>query len=237
MKNRKKSFLLLILCIISGVILCACSDSDSSEATATPAESSSLTYIGHSSIKIKTKDNKVIYVDPAATGDYKEAADIILVTHNHTDHNNVSLVTTKDNTKTITTAEALKDGVHQTLDIEGIKIQAVPAYNKNHDKASTVGYVIEFDGIKIYHAGDTSTTDEMKTLSSQGITYALFPIDGVYNMGAGEAKEAAKIVNAKHSIPMHTSELNKPFNEVNANAFSIEPSFVLKYKDTIHLEA
>ena len=128
-----------------------------------------LLYIGHASIKIKTKDNKIIYVDPAAPGNYDEGWDIILVTHSHEDHNNVSLVTTKDTTRTVLFSDSLKNDVYKNFDIAGVKIQAVPAYNKNHSKDSFVGYVLEFDGIKLYHAGDTDNIEEMRNLSSQGI--------------------------------------------------------------------
>jgi len=232
---KKKNILIVTIFTMTSLLLCACGGSSE---TSTPAvDTPSLTYIGHSSIKIKTKDNKVIYVDPAASGNYKEAADIILVTHNHDDHNKVSLVTTKDNTKTILSTDSLKDGVYEKFDVDGIKIQAVPAYNKNHDKAYCVGYVIEFDGIKLYHAGDTDNIPEMKELSSQGITYALLPIDGTYNMGPGEAKEAATIINAKHTIPIHTAELTAPYNETNAKAVGVSSLLIVKPEETIHLES
>ncbi|MGL4107808.1 MBL fold metallo-hydrolase [Clostridium paraputrificum] len=83
-------------------------------------------------------------------------ADIILITHEHEDHNKLDLVTKKDNTKIIRSRDALKDGAYYTFDEQGIKIESVPAYNKNHKKDLCVGYIIEVDGIKIYHAGDTS---------------------------------------------------------------------------------
>lgn len=201
----------------------------------TNTDTPSLTYIGHASIKIKTKNNTVIYIDPAAPGNYDEAADIILVTHSHEDHNKVSLVTTKDATQTILFSDSLKNGVYKTFDISGVKVQAVSAYNKNHSKDSSVGYILEFDGIKVYHAGDTDNIEEMKNLSSQRITYALFPTDGSYNMGPKEAKDAAKVVNAKYSIPIHTSKFSQPYNDANADAFSFETTIIVKPEDTIHL--
>lgn len=230
---KKKTLFNFIVLILASILLCSCGVEKAKEDN---TETPKLTYIGHASIKVTTKENKVIYVDPAASGDYNEPADIILVTHGHNDHNQVSKVKTKDSTKTILSVNALKDGVYQSFDIDGIKIQAVPAYNSNHPKDQCVGYIIEFDNIKLYHAGDTSNIEEMKDLTDKNITYALFPIDGIYNMGSVEAKEAAKIVNAKHSIPIHTSELGRAFNYDNAKAFCTDKDIIIEPGKSIHLE-
>ncbi len=45
-----------------------------------------LTFIGHASLKFKTSSGKTIYVDPFFKGDYSDIADVLLVTHNHSDH-------------------------------------------------------------------------------------------------------------------------------------------------------
>ena len=51
-----------------------------------------MTFIGHASVKIKTTTGEVIYIDPYfPTDSYKEPADVILVTHGHSDHNRVDL--------------------------------------------------------------------------------------------------------------------------------------------------
>ena len=55
-----------------------------------------LTLIGHASMKIKTAEGVVIYIDPYYEGDYSEPADIILSTHEHHDHNAIDLVTRKE---------------------------------------------------------------------------------------------------------------------------------------------
>ena len=55
-------------------------------------------------------------------------------------------------------------------------------------------------------------------------------------MGPEEAKEAAKIVNAKHSIPIHTSKFSQPYNEATADEFSFETSIIVKPEQTIHLK-
>jgi L-ascorbate metabolism protein UlaG (beta-lactamase superfamily) len=87
--------------------------------------------------------------------------------------------------------------------VGGIVIQAVEAMNKNHDPTKCVGYIITLDGIKVYASGDTSTTKQMETFSAMELDYALFPCDGLFNMGPEEAAECARIINAKHNILIH----------------------------------
>lgn len=194
-----------------------------------------LTYLGHASIKIKTSDDVVVYIDPYAGTDYNESADILLVTHDHSDHNNVDKVKLKDDGKMITHKEALKGTEYQSFEIKGVKITGMPAYNQNHPKESSVGFLLEFDGIKLYHAGDTSKIMEMNQLLGQSITYALLPMDGVYNMGPEEASEAAKLIGAKYNIPIHTGP-NGVFNEKNIAKFNVGNKIIIRPGDTIELK-
>jgi L-ascorbate metabolism protein UlaG (beta-lactamase superfamily) len=127
------------------------------------------------------------------------------VTHQHRDHNQIDKVVKKPSCTVIQEKDALKGGVYQNFEVSGISIQAVPAYNKNHPKEAAVGYLLTVDGIKIYGAGDTSTTMEMKELAKLELDYALLPIDGIYNMDPEEATACAEVIGAKHTIPIHTN--------------------------------
>ena len=162
-----------------------------------------LLYQGHGSCRLVTEDDVVVYIDPYAGEGYNLEADIILVTHQHGDHNKIDIVPQKRRCNIIQNHDALVDGKYLHFILNGVKIQAVQAYNKNHDITKCVGYVLETDGIKIYFAGDTSKTDEMTHLGMSGITYALLPIDGKYNMNPEEGAECSEIINADHTIPYH----------------------------------
>lgn len=211
-------------------------DKEKEPSTKESRESVQLDYLGHASIRIITKDGTVIYVDPYYGKDYDEPADMILITHGHGDHNQIGKIKNKnDNCRIITWKEALKDGAYQSFDEAGVKIQAVAAYNKNHPKDSSVGFVLEFDGIKLYHAGDTSKIEEMKELADLGLTYALLPMDNVYNMGPEEATEAADLIQAKYYIPIHTGP-DGVYSEQNVEKFSPEGKIVVKPKDSIQLQ-
>lgn len=172
-----------------------------------------ITWYGHASFKIKNK--KVIYIDPWQLPKDVEKADIILVTHSHFDHLSVEDIRLikKDETVIIVPpdgASKLMGDVREIepgeeVEVSGIKIKAVPAYNigkEFHPKRNNwVGYIIDFEGVKIYHAGDTDHIPEMKEFGP--IDIALLPVGGRYTMNAEEASRAAESINPKVAIPMH----------------------------------
>ena len=164
-----------------------------------------LLYQGHGSFRIVANDKTVIYVDPYAGEGYGLPADIVLVTHQHHDHNCVDLPARKPGCVVVTPEEALEGGVHNTFTIHSIAIEAVEAGNAKHDPTECVGYILVVDGVKLYAAGDTSQTRQMETFAGKNLEYALLPCDGIYNMNPAEAGECARLMGAKHNIPIHTA--------------------------------
>jgi L-ascorbate metabolism protein UlaG (beta-lactamase superfamily) len=162
-----------------------------------------LFYQGHSSFRITTNEGKVIFIDPFAGVGYQTPADLVLITHEHYDHNAITLIHLKEGGVVIRSKDALFGGIYREFEEFGIKITAVPAYNSHHNKNECVGYLLEFDGIKLYHAGDTDFIPEMKNLTALHLDYALLPIDGFYTMTPEDATKAAIAIAPKHMIPMH----------------------------------
>ncbi|MCL2002415.1 MAG: MBL fold metallo-hydrolase [Oscillospiraceae bacterium] len=172
-----------------------------------------LYYQGHGSFRLTADDGRVVYVDPYAGDGYDVPADVILVTHQHHDHNQVKLCAQKPGCRIITNAEALMGGSHNSFDIGGILIQAVEAANQNHNPAECVGFIITLDGVKLYASGDTSKTGQMETFAALGLDYALLCGDGVYNMSPAEAAECARLIGAKRNILIHLKP-GDPFREI-----------------------
>ena len=200
-------------------------------------EPDTLKYFEHSFVQIITADKKNIYIDPYGHNQFKDSADIVLITHEHTDHNQINRVIQKKSCIVIRSANALKNGVYQSFTIGSVKITAIPAYNANHDKNACVGYVVEFDGIKLYHSGDTGKIQEMADLASQNITYALLPIDGIYTMTAEEATEAAAMIDAKYNIPIHTMPPPDTYSDANVARFSPSNKLVVRPGTAIELNS
>lgn len=164
-----------------------------------------LLYQGHASLRIITKEGKVIYIDPYAGEGYDKPADLVLITHEHYDHNAVHLLKLKPETIVIRSKDALQNGVYFSFDYFGVHIEAVPASNKNHNVNECVGYLLELEGTVIYVAGDTSFVPFMEEkLAKRHIDYAFLPIDGIYNMDPEEASRVANIIKPDHLLPYHT---------------------------------
>lgn len=170
-----------------------------------------IVWLGHDCFRIDA--SKRIYIDPYQIEPGPEA-DIILITHDHFDHcspedvekiqgKNTVIVTEKDSAKKLSgNVKVVAPGESATL--EGVKIEAVPAYNTDKDfhpkENGWVGFVVEIDGVRIYHAGDTDLIPEMKDIDAD---IALLPVSGTYVMTADQAVDAALAVDPKIVIPMH----------------------------------
>lgn len=199
----------------------------------------SLTFIGHASVKIVTAAGQTVYIDPFAgtAADYADSADVLLVTHTHGDHNAVNLVKRKAGCLTVSNAQAIQAGVYQSFTAGGIRVDAVPAYNSNHSRTACVGYVVEFNGIRIYHAGDTGKITEMADLAARDITYAFLPIDGIYNMTPEAAVEAVELIRPGYAIPIHSMPPPDTGNTATLARFTAPNRLVLRNGETIALES
>ena len=180
----------------------------------------SVEWLGHAGFMIITQGN-VIYLDPHE-GEYDTLADLIIITHSHSDHCNTDKIRKIQKEDTIIIAPqdcATKIGVEvislkpgEEKKIRGIDIKAVEAYNVKrfrapgipfHPKGLGVGYLVTVDGKTIYHAGDTDFIEEMKGLKDQNIILALLPSGGTYTMDNVDAIDATLVISPQKVFPMH----------------------------------
>lgn len=176
-----------------------------------------MRWLGHSGFLIQT-EGKALYIDPYKVPDGLPPADIIFVTHEHYDHCSVEdinkltkketiIVTEKDSAKKLKGKVKLMQ-VGDTTEIGAISVTAVAAYNTNktfHPKKNGwLGFVLSFEGVRLYHAGDTDYIEEMKNID---VEIALLPVSGTYVMTADEAVQAALDINPAVAVPMHCGSL------------------------------
>jgi L-ascorbate metabolism protein UlaG (beta-lactamase superfamily) len=174
-------------------------------------------WLGHASFRICHEDT-VIYIDPWKLKDAPQDATIVLVSHSHYDHYSAEDIKRVSGPETKLIASADVIGQHgngqaimpgQRIELEGISVTGVPSYNPNkqfHPKSNNwVGFIIELGSKRIYYAGDTGLTDEMKALKN--IDVALLPVGGTYTMDAEDAAEAVTYIKPKQAIPYHWGDI------------------------------
>jgi len=180
-----------------------------------------ITFIGHGTLMFR-QGATVIHVDPwGQLADYGKLpkADLVLITHEHRDHLDLQAIEAvrKDTTvivapetaaKQIKGAVVMKNGDVKTF--LGIPVEAVPAYNlvnmrspgnPYHPKGVGNGYIITFTDKRVYIAGDTENTPEMKGL--QDIFAAFLPMNLPFTMTPEMVADAARAFRPKILYPYH----------------------------------
>ncbi len=180
-----------------------------------------ITFIGHGTLMLMFNE-KILHIDPwSQFTDYANMpkADIILITHEHHDHldpkaiedvrtENAALILTPICAGQIRGGIVMKNGDEETVD--GIKIEAVPAYNIEHmrspgapyhPKGDGNGYIITFGDKRVYIAGDTENTPELKAIKN--IDVAFLPMNLPYTMTPEMVTDACKDLKPKIIYPYH----------------------------------
>jgi L-ascorbate metabolism protein UlaG (beta-lactamase superfamily) len=180
-----------------------------------------ISFIGHGTLMF-TFNKMVIHVDPfSRVADYTKLpkADLILVTHHHGDHLDMMALgqIKTDKTAVIITGKCKEKGCGGEVmangdvkTVKGLKIEAVPAYNLVHKrddgspfhvKGEGNGYIITFGKKRVYVAGDTENTPEMKALKN--IDAAFLPMNLPYTMTPEMVADAVKAFKPGILYPYH----------------------------------
>lgn len=184
-----------------------------------------LKYIGHSAFEFTLKEKSILVdpyvsVNPNYNWHEKNITDIFL-THAHGDHLGQAIEIAKEKDATITAAFELANylkeqgckvrsvGFGSWLNYDWGRVVFVPAFHSSslpdgRYAGEAAGIIFDIEGVKIYHAGDTCLTSEMKTLKElYRPNIALLPIGGNYTMDVEHAAVAADWLGAQTVIPMH----------------------------------
>ena len=173
--------------------------------------------INHASF-VMSWNGTTIYNDPVGAStryDGLPRANLILITHGHTDHfNTTTLNSVTGATCVIIAPQAVTNSMGAPLralttvltngasaTVMGIGIEAVPAYNSNHPLGTGNGYVLTLGGKRIYIAGDTGDIAEMRALPN--IDVAFVPMNLPYTMSVSSAASAVRAFRPKVVYPYH----------------------------------
>lgn len=180
-----------------------------------------ITWLGHSAVKIQ--GSRTVYIDPFLTGNPAastspekiKSADIVVVTHHHGDHLGDAFAIAKKTGATLVAiheiaVEAQSHGIPSegmniggTVEVKGVKVHMVQALH-SAEKGNAAGVVVEIDGKRIYHAGDTGLTYDLKIIGEFFHPDLSFvPIGDRYTMGIPSAVKAVEFIQTKKVIPIH----------------------------------
>ena len=160
-----------------------------------------ITWYGQSCFRIKGKKATVVIdpFDPKATGLRlpKMSAGILLVTHQHPDHNNIADV--KESPFVIQASGE--------YEVNGVDVVGVPTYHDNEKGAKrgkNVVYNLTLDGISLVHLGDLGHLIDEETKERIGrVDILMVPVGGTYTIDAHQALKVVDMLEPRLIIPMH----------------------------------
>lgn len=228
MKTHKPTVLILMsLLSIFGCGRAKAPEYPADRLTARDGTEFTITFFKHASLSIAV-GGKYIYIDPvSANADYGALpkADVVLITHSHYDHLDVAAVEKllAADTEILcdrTSAEAFEMNCYTmrpgsvATPRDYVKVEAVAAYNTTpghlqfHPRErEDCGYVLTIGGTRIYIAGDTEPTPELKAL--RNIDIAFLPVNQPYTMTVDQAVEAVKALKPATFYPYHYGEVDE----------------------------
>ena len=160
-----------------------------------------IKWLGHACFVITSDTGIKIITDPYVTGDYlsygeiEESADIVTVSHDHGDHNNVSAV--QGNPRL----------VRGTAELKGIKFKGIATYHDDvggKSRGENTIICFEVDGIRVCHLGDLGHQLSAQQLAELGkVDILLIPVGGFFTIDAKVASQVCNQLAPKLVIPMH----------------------------------
>jgi len=175
-----------------------------------------IKWLGHSSFLITSDEGIKIITDPYATGGginyakISELADIVTVSHQHSDHNDVAQV--KGNPIVVKEAG--------TKEIKGIEFVGISSYHddaKGKQRGPNSIFCFTMDEIRVCHLGDLGHELDAQQLDQIGrVDILLLPVGGFYTIDVKLASQIGQKLAPKVIIPMHykTSKCTYPIANV-----------------------
>ncbi len=172
-----------------------------------------ITHLGHSCFLLKTKTARVVCDPFGKSVGFKQAkinADIVTISHDHDDHNDLSFVV----------GEPMIINGPGEYEIKGVSITGIACFHdekKGKDRGKNIIYVFDVDELRVAHLGDLGHKLSDKELEiMDGVDVLMVPIGGEFTINSKIAKEVIKQVSPSVVVPMHykTKEHNKKFSKL-----------------------
>lgn len=203
-----------------------------------------LRYLGHSAFYLQGEGLRAL-LDPFLSGnplasegpEARAELDYIFLTHGHGDHlGDTVSIAGRSGATVVCTNELSVYLAGLGVKVEGMHVGGRASFSFGRVKLTPAlhgsavfeggrqvfsgvpcGFLIELEGKKLYHAGDTGLSMEMTLLGEEGVDVALLPIGGYYTMDAADAARALGLIRPKRAVPMHYNTF--PLIEAEAELF------------------
>jgi len=232
--------------LLSTLLLFATCCTQSAEAE--PGKPVAVRWWGQGMVSIETYWNLRVVIDPYATrigyDDPQLSADLVLVTHNHPEHNNVELVTGSPQVVRGLEADGSVRKVHHVLDRmpneekpswrdtrlrvarspHAIQVTSIPAWHddkEGRERGATAMFLLEVDGVRIVHCGDlgqTRLTDEQMEALGR-VDLLLIPVGGRYTIDGQQAATIVRQIKPRRVVPIHYKTPVLTFDLQTADSF------------------
>jgi L-ascorbate metabolism protein UlaG (beta-lactamase superfamily) len=194
--------------LIAGLLLAG------TTAAANPPGKVTIRWHGQSFFEIKSSKGTCVVIDPHAIEAYGRqtvSADLVLISHLHTDHTQIGVVQNQTQAKIL---YGLKRGVRRTdwnpIDesFRDVHVRTVGVYHDNAEgmeRGKNAIFIVEVEGLRIVHLGDLGHLLSDQDIKKIGpVDVLMIPVGGVYTLNGAEAKKVVEQLKPKrYVLPMH----------------------------------
>lgn len=197
-----------------------------------------ITYMGHSCFKLKSKSGFVVYIDPfdpkmVGGSLAKDVADVLLISHDHADHNNREVITGP-----VTRKETFVVDKEGEYEVSGVLVAALRTYHdktEGSERGKNLIFSVIMDGLNVVHLGDLGhelTSSQKEKLGS--VDVLMIPVGGFFTIDSELALKIVKDISPSFVVPMHFKTDDCKIEELAPLSVFMEKNKLPIFGESVH---